>query len=56
MLIGLPAFAQNVLTEQRRALIEGCHLDYAWSGAVHMLPSSGRAATSPALNCVAAEH
>jgi hypothetical protein len=37
MLIGSPALAHNVSTEQRRALIEGGHLDYMWSGAVHML-------------------
>ena len=37
MLLGSPALAHNVSTEQRRALTEGGHLDYMWSGAVHML-------------------
>ena len=37
MLLGSPALAHNVSREQRRALTEGGHLDYMWSGAVHML-------------------
>jgi hydrogenase/urease accessory protein HupE len=37
MLISSPVLAHNVSTEQRRALSEGGHLDYMWSGAVHML-------------------
>jgi hydrogenase/urease accessory protein HupE len=37
MLVASPALAHNVPSEQRRALIEGGHLDYLWSGAVHML-------------------
>jgi len=31
------AFAHSVPEGQRRALADGGHLDYAWSGAVHML-------------------
>jgi hypothetical protein len=37
MLIGAPAFAHNISAEQQQVLAGGGHLDYAWSGAVHML-------------------
>ena len=35
--ISSPAWAHNIPTEQQRALASGGYLDYAWSGAVHML-------------------
>jgi hypothetical protein len=36
-LIGTPALAHNISTEQQQVLAGGGPLDYAWSGAVHML-------------------
>jgi len=42
------ALAHAVPEHQRRALADGGHFDYAWSGAVHMLTATTTCSSCPA--------